>query len=165
MLSYLPDEHAIDQALTAIAQALRPGGLFAIDICDLAYGQARHDAPPAARVHDDWAIITRFSLPAPRPVRPRPRLRKETKRMANNDRLFLITSATGRTGEPAVRLLMSRGHRVRAFVHEEHDRSRQLAAEGAEIVAPEPTVLQTAHIHGSIKRDGWLLAEGGCHDM
>jgi SAM-dependent methyltransferase len=58
VLSYLPDEHAIDQAL-------RPGGLFAIDICDLAYGQARHDAPPAARVGDDWAIITRFSLPAP----------------------------------------------------------------------------------------------------
>ena len=65
VLSYLPDEHAIDQALTAIARALRPGGLFAIDICDLAYGQARHDAPPAARVHDDWAIITRFPLPAP----------------------------------------------------------------------------------------------------
>jgi SAM-dependent methyltransferase len=65
VLSYLPDEQAIDQALTAIARALRPGGLFAIDICDVAYGQARHDAPPAARVHDDWAIITRFSLPAP----------------------------------------------------------------------------------------------------
>ena len=65
VLSYLPDEHAIDQALTAIGRALRPGGLLAIDICDLAYGKARHDAPPAARVHDDWAIITRFSLPAP----------------------------------------------------------------------------------------------------
>jgi SAM-dependent methyltransferase len=65
VLNYLPDEHAIDQALTAIARALRPGGLFAIDICDLAYGQARRDAPPAASVHDDWAIITRFSLPAP----------------------------------------------------------------------------------------------------
>jgi SAM-dependent methyltransferase len=65
VLSYLPDEHAIDQALTAIARALRPGGLFAIDICDLAYGRARHDAPPAARIGDDWAIITRFSRPAP----------------------------------------------------------------------------------------------------
>jgi len=65
VLSYLPDEHAIGQALTAIARALRPGGLLAIDICDLAYGQARHNAPPAARVLDDWAIITRFSLPAP----------------------------------------------------------------------------------------------------
>jgi SAM-dependent methyltransferase len=66
VLNYLPDEQAIDQALTAIARALRPGGLFAIDICDLAYGQARRDAPPAVHVHDDWAIITRFSLPAPR---------------------------------------------------------------------------------------------------
>jgi SAM-dependent methyltransferase len=65
VLNYLPDEHAIDQALTAIARALRPGGLFAIDICDLEYGQARHDAPPAARVHQDWAVIARFSLPAP----------------------------------------------------------------------------------------------------
>jgi hypothetical protein len=65
VLSYLPDDQAIDLALTAIARALRPGGLFAIDICDLGSGRARHDAPPAARVHDDWAIITRFSLPAP----------------------------------------------------------------------------------------------------
>jgi SAM-dependent methyltransferase len=64
MLSYLSDEHAIDRALTAIARALRPGGLFAIDICDLAYGQARQDAPSTARVHDDWAIITRVSRPA-----------------------------------------------------------------------------------------------------
>jgi SAM-dependent methyltransferase len=65
VLNYLPDEHAIDQALTAIARALRPGGLFAVDICDLGYGQARRDAPPATQVHDDWAIIARFSLPAP----------------------------------------------------------------------------------------------------
>ena len=65
VLNYLPDERAIDQALTAIARALRPGGLLAIDICDLAYGQARHDAPPAAQVHEDWAIIARFSQPAP----------------------------------------------------------------------------------------------------
>ena len=64
-LNYLPDEPAIDQALTAIARALRPGGLFAIDICDLAYGQARRDAPNIGLVADDWAIITRFSLPAP----------------------------------------------------------------------------------------------------
>jgi len=65
VLSYLPDEHAIGRALTAIARALRPGGLFAIDICDLEYGQARHNAPNVGQVHDDWAIITQFSLPAP----------------------------------------------------------------------------------------------------
>jgi NAD(P)H dehydrogenase (quinone) len=54
--------------------------------------------------------------------------------MMNNDRLFLITSATGSTGQPTVELLLRRGHRVRAFVHREDDRSRQLAAGGAEIV-------------------------------
>jgi NAD(P)H dehydrogenase (quinone) len=53
--------------------------------------------------------------------------------MMNKDRLFLITSATGHTGLPTTRLLLSRGHRVRAFVHREDERSRQLAAEGAEI--------------------------------
>jgi SAM-dependent methyltransferase len=65
VLNYLPDEQAIDQALAAIARSLRPGGLVAIDICDLAYGRARHDAPPAARVGEGWAIIAQFSLPAP----------------------------------------------------------------------------------------------------
>jgi NAD(P)H dehydrogenase (quinone) len=54
--------------------------------------------------------------------------------MMNNDRLFLITGATGNTGQPTVRLLLERGHRVRAFVHKQDDRSRKLAAEGAEIV-------------------------------
>lgn len=54
--------------------------------------------------------------------------------MMNNDRLFLITAATGTTGQPTARLLLRRGHRVRAFVHREDDRARQLAAEGAEIV-------------------------------
>jgi NAD(P)H dehydrogenase (quinone) len=54
--------------------------------------------------------------------------------MNNNDRLFLITGATGNTGHPAAQLLLERGHRVRAFVHREDDRSRQLAAAGAEIV-------------------------------
>jgi hypothetical protein len=34
-LSYLPDEAAIDDALVAIAGALRPGGVLAIDLCDL----------------------------------------------------------------------------------------------------------------------------------
>ena len=56
-------------------------------------------------------------------------------RMMNDERLFLITSATGKTGKPAARLLLERGHRVRAFVHTQDHRSQQLAAEGAEIVA------------------------------
>ena len=65
VLSYLPDEAAIDRALWAIATALRPGGVLAVDICDLEWGQARRDAPNLGRVSDDWAIITEFSIPSP----------------------------------------------------------------------------------------------------
>jgi SAM-dependent methyltransferase len=65
VLSYLPDEDAIDRALVASANALRPGGVFAIDLCDLRWGEARRDAPPYGRVADDWAIISEFSVPRP----------------------------------------------------------------------------------------------------
>ena len=52
----------------------------------------------------------------------------------NDDRLFLITGATGKTGTTSVRLLLERGHRVRALVHRQDDRSEALVAAGAEIV-------------------------------
>jgi uncharacterized protein YbjT (DUF2867 family) len=52
-----------------------------------------------------------------------------------DDGPFLITGATGRTGTTTVHLLLERGHRVRAFVHRQDDRSEVLAAAGAEIVA------------------------------
>ncbi len=51
-----------------------------------------------------------------------------------NDSLFLITGATGNTGDTTVRLLLQRGHHVRAFVHRSDARSESLAAAGAEIV-------------------------------
>jgi len=54
---------------------------------------------------------------------------------SSDDRLFLITGATGKTGTASVHLLLERGHRVRAFVHRHDDRSKALAAAGAEIVA------------------------------
>jgi SAM-dependent methyltransferase len=65
VLSYLPDAAAIDRALVAAARALRPGGVLSIDLLDLDYGPSRRDAPPFAKVTDDWAIVTRYSLPAP----------------------------------------------------------------------------------------------------
>jgi SAM-dependent methyltransferase len=85
-INYLPDEAAIDRALVAMAHALRPGGLLAIDICDLEWGEARRVpsriqvaegddddeqtpypsfVPNIGVVGDDWAIITRFSTPSP----------------------------------------------------------------------------------------------------
>jgi SAM-dependent methyltransferase len=63
-LSYLPDEAAIDRAFVAIAQALRPGGVLALDVCDLEWGAARRDVATHGRVGLDWAIITETSTPA-----------------------------------------------------------------------------------------------------
>jgi SAM-dependent methyltransferase len=63
-VNYLPDEAAIDRALVAIAHAVRPGGVLAIDVCDLEWGEARRDLPAHGRVGDDWAIITEFAVPA-----------------------------------------------------------------------------------------------------
>jgi SAM-dependent methyltransferase len=64
-LNYLPDEAALDRALVAAAQALRPGGVLAIDLCDLEWGKARRGEPPLVQVNDDWVLATRFSLPSP----------------------------------------------------------------------------------------------------
>ncbi len=65
VLSYLPNEAAVERALAAAADALRPGGVLALDLCDLRYGELRRDAPNSSRIADDWAIVTRFSLPSP----------------------------------------------------------------------------------------------------
>ncbi|MHB8437323.1 MAG: class I SAM-dependent methyltransferase [Acidimicrobiales bacterium] len=64
-ISYLPDAGAVDRALVAMAGALRPGGLLAIDVCDLDWGEARRSAPNLGRAGPDWAIITEFSMPSP----------------------------------------------------------------------------------------------------
>jgi SAM-dependent methyltransferase len=65
VLSYLPNYGAVEQALAAAADALRPSGSLALDLCDLRYGELRRDEPNSSRVADDWAIITRLSLPRP----------------------------------------------------------------------------------------------------
>jgi NAD(P)H dehydrogenase (quinone) len=57
--------------------------------------------------------------------------------MTNDDRLFLVAGATGKTGGGAVGLLLERGHRVRALVHREDERSRRLTEAGAEVVVSD----------------------------
>lgn len=47
---------------------------------------------------------------------------------------FLVTAAAGKTGSATVGHLLARGHRVRAMVRRDDDRSRALAAAGAEVV-------------------------------
>ena len=65
VISYLPDEAAIDRAFVAVAEALLPGGVLAVDICDLEYGESRKGDPPYGRAADEWAIVTEFDVPAP----------------------------------------------------------------------------------------------------
>jgi SAM-dependent methyltransferase len=64
-ISYLPSADAIDRALVAAAEALRPGGVFAIDLCDLTYAEAQHVPDMKAWVEDDWTLITQRSAPSP----------------------------------------------------------------------------------------------------
>lgn len=64
-ISYLDTEEQVQTALTRIADATPPEGFFALDICDLEWGIARRDQPNYSEVSEDWAIITRFSLPTP----------------------------------------------------------------------------------------------------
>ena len=64
-LNYLSDAAAVRSGLTALAGALLPGGLLAVDLCDLEWGAARRDAMAQGRVGDDWAVITTFSQPSP----------------------------------------------------------------------------------------------------
>jgi SAM-dependent methyltransferase len=64
-LSYLPTADAIDRALISAAGSLRPGGVFAIDLCDLTYVEAQHVPDVKTWIEDDWALITRRSAPTP----------------------------------------------------------------------------------------------------
>ena len=63
-LNYLPDRQSIERALAALARALRPGGLLAIDLCDLEWARLRADARPQGWAGSDWALVTEFSVPA-----------------------------------------------------------------------------------------------------
>jgi SAM-dependent methyltransferase len=64
-ISYLPDAEAIDRALQAFAGALRPHGVLAFDVLDLAYGAADRGAVGSGRVGPDWAVVIEYAHPAP----------------------------------------------------------------------------------------------------
>jgi SAM-dependent methyltransferase len=64
-LNYLPDADALERALVAICGALRPGGVLALDLCDLRYGPPREGERPIGWATDDWVLVTETSLPAP----------------------------------------------------------------------------------------------------
>jgi SAM-dependent methyltransferase len=64
-VSYLPDEPAVLRALTNAADALNPGGVYAIDIEDLEWGDAWANTKAGVRRSDDWVIATEYSRPEP----------------------------------------------------------------------------------------------------
>jgi SAM-dependent methyltransferase len=64
-LNYLDEESQVEAALMAMATALRPGGVMAIDLCDLAWGSVREHQPPSIWRTEDWVLMTEFSLPEP----------------------------------------------------------------------------------------------------
>ncbi|MGA8031312.1 MAG: methyltransferase domain-containing protein [Casimicrobiaceae bacterium] len=65
VLNYLDSREEIAAALAQLARALRPGGVIAVDLMTEAYCRARDTVPVHAKVEADWAILTRFSRPAP----------------------------------------------------------------------------------------------------
>ncbi|HEY1738865.1 MAG TPA: class I SAM-dependent methyltransferase, partial [Acidimicrobiia bacterium] len=65
VLSYLPSEDALDRALIAAAESLRPEGLLALDLCDLDWARLRPQSISQGRVGDDWAIVSIQSSPSP----------------------------------------------------------------------------------------------------
>jgi SAM-dependent methyltransferase len=64
-VSYLPDEPAVLRALTNAADALNPGGVYAIDIEDLTWADGWSDTRGSVRRADDWVIATEYSRPSP----------------------------------------------------------------------------------------------------
>src|SRR4029450_10565020 len=67
VLSYLPNEGPPEAALVAAANALRAGGVLAIDLLDLSYGDDLPVDETRGRVGDDWAVVVKLSRRHPRP--------------------------------------------------------------------------------------------------
>lgn len=65
VLNYLDTREDIARVLADLARAVRPRGLLAFDLMTERFREARDIAEVHARVEDDWAIVTRFSRPAP----------------------------------------------------------------------------------------------------
>ena len=59
---------------------------------------------------------------------------ESTARNRTDEPALLVTGAAGRTGGYAAKLLLERGHRVRALVHSFDDRAAKLRDSGAEVI-------------------------------
>ncbi len=63
VLSYLPDLRSVERAFRAVAAALRPGGVLAVDLLDRSYRAARDGKAPVAVVRSDGAMFVAFDSP------------------------------------------------------------------------------------------------------
>jgi SAM-dependent methyltransferase len=68
-LSYLDNKPQVEEALVAISDALEPGGMLVLDICDIEWGTARREQSPRVWFGDDWVLVTRTSVPEPHTFR------------------------------------------------------------------------------------------------
>ena len=64
-LNYLDTVEQVEVTLAALAEALRPGGVLAIDLCDVEWAAFRAEQGSVGWVGEDWALVTRFSVPSP----------------------------------------------------------------------------------------------------
>jgi SAM-dependent methyltransferase len=64
-LSYLDTAADIRRAVERLGDALLPGGTIVFDLCDLRWGAARIDQRPIGWVGEDWALVTKTSVPTP----------------------------------------------------------------------------------------------------
>ena len=65
VLSYLPNALAVERAFRAVAAALRPDGVLAVDLLDRTYRSARAGKAPLAMVRDEWAVFIAFDSSDP----------------------------------------------------------------------------------------------------
>jgi SAM-dependent methyltransferase len=65
VLSYLDSEAEVRTGLAAAADALRPGGVLAVDLCAPDYHEAQDMSVARSRAGDDWLVVTRYSRPDP----------------------------------------------------------------------------------------------------
>lgn len=64
-LSYLDSRQDIETGIRGCVSALRPSGLLAVDLLDLAYGTSRTEPANYADVREDWAIFLSKHLESP----------------------------------------------------------------------------------------------------
>ena len=64
-LNYLDEEVDVRNALANAARALRPGGVLALDLCDLEWSRVRLGQPAQIWRSDDWFLVTQSSVPSP----------------------------------------------------------------------------------------------------